>query len=235
MTAEAGSTIKVSSSAAGEVLSVPATGAAQELAFDLPVGVHALSIVAVDGAGNASPPLSSNATYSAPSAPRLSKLRGTEAAPLRLKVLGAPNDLAHVVLSDGQVVDVRMDSSGDAEVEFVVADGGYTVDALAVDRRGTASAVSHLAVKLDTVAPRLSLKVIKKAAEDGELRLRVHAEEGSRVRIVSKKAKVSKRFRSGSTAKVVEKDIDEGTYRVKVTATDAAGNTTVRKAKITIE
>jgi hypothetical protein len=233
VTAEAGSVITVTSNVAGELLSVPASGALQPLEFALTIGAHALSITAVDGAGNVSGALTTEEAYLGPTAPRLRKLRPSERASLRLRLRSLNAASARVSLSDGQVVEGLFDD-GVLVAEFEVPDGKYSVDAVAADSHGALSRRSLLDVSVDTVAPRLSIKINKQKAEDGELNLAVRAEEGSKVRVLSAKAKLKKRYRAGSSAKRFIRNIDEGTYRLRVIATDAAGNVMTRRATLTI-
>ena len=228
---EAGGTLRGTSNIAGELFVVPATGGPQLLAFDVPVGVHTIAIVATDAAGNASGPLTVQATYAAPTA-RAQQDPRDRSAPLVVKVTGPANGSAKVTV--GTVVqESPLGSTGTATMLLSVPDGDHTAGVVVADRRGATSSVVNIDVTVDTTAPNITIKVDKNAAKDGDLDFTVKAEKGADLTVTSKKAKLSKSFTAKSRPRHFTKDVDKaGKYVIAVTATDEAGNTSEREVTV---
>jgi hypothetical protein len=197
------------------------------------LGPHSLTIVAIDPAGNVSTAYTTTGTYTAPVSPTVSVVPTN----VSLLIDGSALVSVHLVLSDGQIADVATDTAGAGTADFTAPDGRYEVIATATDRRGVASAPVTVPLLVDTISRKLKVKVVKKAAQDGDIVVRVRAEEGTKVhrseaqnKIVARSL-IKKSYRVGSSLRTLRRDdVGEGKYLIPVTAKDKAGNTTRRNA-----
>lgn len=234
MAAEAGASIVCASNVAGQLFTASGTGAPQPIGFDVPVGSHSISCTAADGAGNVSPAYTTQATYAAPTPPKLRQLTRRATAPLVIQVSGTTGTVVTVALSDGQTQTVPLTSSSMGTASFDVPDGTYSVDAAAADRKGTASTVTRLDVTADATAPKLAIAVNKERAKDGSLTFKVMSESGTDVTVRTKGTKLRRNYVATSKPRTFSKNVVGGRFVITATATDEHGNATTRKATVTI-
>lgn len=211
-------------------------GGSIDEAMALPDGTHRLALRLVDEAGNerlvtrafevAVPALDVSAT--AQSGP-------TDRAQV-FGVLASPGAVATVKVQGSDPERVRL-TAGAGRATFDLADGRYPAPRVrvvdAAGRRGTTRLEPFV---VDTTPPRL---VVDSVESEPTWSARVTAEPGSRVawQVSDGAGDVLAHggFTTDGTREPVAADLDEGSYRVRVTAEDAVGNTTSRTLKATVK
>jgi hypothetical protein len=86
----------------------------------------------------------------------------------------------------------------------------------------------------DTTAPKLKVTFDKKKAKNGSLAYTIATERGATVKVISKTRKLRNKSTAGSKPIRKNIDVDEGTYRLAIRASDDTGNKTERSYKVTV-
>ncbi|WP_148571993.1 hypothetical protein [Nocardioides caldifontis] len=127
---------------------------------------------------------------------------------------------------------------GKAEVELPLADGTYDDATVTVtDRQGRTGTVELPTVVVDTTPPDLSVSVDRAVAAEGRLDAEITADEDTVVdwelldagRVVE-----SGKYVALGGPQALERDVEEGSYELEVTATDTFDRTTVDRVKVAV-
>jgi uncharacterized delta-60 repeat protein len=113
-----------------------------------------------------------------------------------------------------------------------LGDGAHTFSLTATDRAGNASAATIRTFRVDTRKPELKIKgkgKVKTAGRKAKDKLKLKANEP-----VSLKCKVDRKKAKKCGAKYKTPKLKLGKHKVKVTATDRAGNTTSKVKKLKV-
>jgi uncharacterized repeat protein (TIGR01451 family) len=210
----------------------PATvsGAAWSLPLTLADGPHAASAVAVDGAGNASPPATIVFAVDAhaPAAPVLAVPSPSRAEPIAVAGAAEPGSTVELLL-DGAPVGTTVAAAGGG-FSFslaLVPEGAHALRATAADAAGNASPPSDPAwLVVDRTAP--GAPELGAPAESGEVvtgavAFAGTAESGSTI-TVSVAGTTRTGVAGGDGAFTIEVTVPAGDWTATVTVTDAAGN-----------
>lgn len=137
-------------------------------------------------------------------------------------VAGPPGAAGIVGVERGAAGPVRLDAAGRGSLRLAVEDGTQVLKARFISEDGTPYAGDPVRFAVDTVTPRLQLGHDAGQAEDGTLRLLVRGEKGARL-TVSGAGEREERTMDADDGEVV-RALEPGTYQVRATLTDAAGN-----------
>jgi hypothetical protein len=138
---------------------------------------------------------------------------------------------------DGQANGATNDTK--LTVPNLVPDGEHTWRVVAVDRRGQSAATPVRTLRVDATPPAAELKITGTRRRNKSLRVQVKAADGSLTLPAGSGIKVV-RIAFGDGATVVGRDVRHryskgGTYTLRVTVGDKAGNVTVVREQLRIK
>lgn len=125
-----------------------------------------------------------------------------------------------------------LDGTGTALVTTRLTDGTWTAEATVADFQRRRAAAAGAALLVDTVAPALTATSDPAAAKDRTVDLLLVAEPGSVTTVSGLPGEPV--TVSGAGEHRVRREVEDGTYDVRVEAVDNAGNRTVRDLRITV-
>lgn len=235
VTAERGSRIVAWSSLAGIVYEGEGTGAPLPIEFRVPEGTHTVTFTATDAAGNAS---AASAPLTVTNPPLTAPLMRLGSKPGRLPVIvnvtgkanaavnfaGAPVPLASLTLSGT--------GSGSATLSSL-PDGQYDLTGSFSDGQGRTSPPGTLRVLVDTTPPDLDITIDKKAAKQGRVKYVIETEPGAEVTVRGTRA-LKRNYTAGSAPIKRAVSVEDGRYKLTITAADETGNKTTEKLAVNV-
>jgi hypothetical protein len=246
-TAEAGATVQISvDGAVVGTITANAGGAWTFTTAALADGPHAISVIATDAAGNASPPavIDIIVDAAAPALALTTPAAGLQTNDVTLALTGTATDsgaglatlLVEVLDAQGQVAFTAMvipAADGSFAVDAsALPEGVYTARATATDVAGNSVTVTNSPITIDTTAPAVALlaPADDAALSDDTPTVSGTAEVGATLEVVIRDNAGMIVF---TAAPVVAADgtwsvdtsaLADGAYTAQVTATDAASN-----------
>ncbi len=151
-----------------------------------------------------------------------------------LQVRSTPNATAGVVrMPNGDAQPFPL-THGRGTLRLRLQDGTYEGVRIAVrDPQGRTGSSAVDAV-VDATAPRLTVTPEESLAADGRFGATISTDEGAEVswRLVGAGSRVvdTGTFEAGARGRLVERDVEAGSYRIEVTATDSYGRATTARA-----
>lgn len=235
VTAEAGSTLVAWSSAVGTVYEGRGTGAPQQIEFRVPEGSHQVTFTATDAAGNKSRSSAPLSIANPPlSAPRLQLMSKPGRLPVMISIIAIPNATVNLAGAPVPIAGVQMAASGAGQVSIPsLPDGQHNLVAQFMDGQGRTSPPGTLAVVVDTIPPKLVVSIDKKAAKRGQVKYAIETEPGAKV-FVRGSGKLKRNYTAGSGAISRTVAVDDGRYRLTITAVDATGNESTEKLAVNV-
>lgn len=205
------------------------SGDAKEIGFPVDNGRHRFVVKLTDAAGNVSA-LKRRVVVKAPHlAPVLETLTEPNEVTQRFSLVGTPGSRGTLKIA-GKVVPVRFEGET-TEISVDLPDGRYQGGTLNVhDQLGRTGKVVVPAFTIDTAAPTLEAVRTDRRSTTGRLVARVTAEAGAQVvwRVLDEGGQVVEKAKYVATGKprTVDVNVEEGTAKLEVEASDEAGNGT---------
>ncbi|MBW8686961.1 Ig-like domain-containing protein [Chitinophaga rhizophila] len=239
-TAEANSTVTIIVD--GSAVGTATANASGTYTFAMPTalsdGTHAVTATATDAAGNTSAPsttLNLVIDTDAPLAPTLTTAKNpTNDNTPTVTGTAEANSTVTIIVGGTPIGKITADANGNYSYTFNLAltDGPHTVTATATDASGnTSPASTPLNITIDTQAPVApTVTTAKNPTNDHTPVITGKAEPNSTVTIYNGDSPVGTApvNASGDYTYTFSPSLPDGTHNVTATATDAAGNTSVK-------
>ena len=205
----------------------------------LPNGRYRYRLTARDPAGNTTSVERAFAVSIRRPAVRVTRLTATNVSPVIFRVTASPRSTGLFRIADLPAVrfDLRKKSAVDVPVR--IRDGLHEVATVTLtDFQNRTASASVPPFTVDTTAPALSLYSDESAAEDGRLAVSFRTDPGARVLLVATgSGEPIRRAVTGGPSRTegIRRAVPEGSYEVRATATDAAGNHTDRTIRVRVQ
>ena len=198
-------------------------------------GRHTATVVARDVAGNARTQMVALPVAISRPALRLTRTSEDGDSPTVFTIAAPPRSTGSLRIGTGGAIPYRLDdTSVSTTVSVPLPDGRYPpVQATVTDFAGRRAAATAEAFVIDTVSPTLTVDADSRGAAVGRVALTITAEEGAEVVVDAGRAG-SHRFTATSSPRSLAMDVDDGTYRITVDATDAVGNRVQRSLTVRV-
>lgn len=196
--------------------------------LDLPNGHHTVTLVLIDAVGNART-ISRALNINVPKLSVLLTSASTANSGDQLfHVAGTPGARGRLTVPGAQAKQFVLGADG-ADVRFALTDRVYTgAQASVVDRVGRRGGAELGRFVVDTRAPGIGVRTVRRYLERGAFAASILAERGSRVswriRDEGRKVVASGAFVATDQAHLVKRAPEEGTFVLEASATDEAGN-----------
>ena len=205
-------------------------------ALELADGRHAVRLELTDEVGNKS----GDARRLVVRIPELS---------VNAEVLSEPTDTVQVVRVTGMAgttavvsvpgqADLRVKlPRGEAEVELTLEDGSYDPTVTVTDSQGRTGTVTLAGLSVDTTPPELAVGVDQRRADEGKLVAEVTADQDSVVSwqlLDGDRVVADGKYVALGDPQKIERDVEEGSFDLEVTATDTFDRTTVDRTAVSV-
>ncbi|GHK00429.1 hypothetical protein SY2F82_22260 [Streptomyces sp. Y2F8-2] len=214
---------------------VGSDGHVSDAGLVLPNGSYTTRLAVTDEAGNVRRAERSVRVDLDALTPRLSADRARGSDQVRFTVTAPPRSKGRLTVGDAVDRAFTTDGDGLATISTPMADGRYPAPVVTVaDPYGRTGRTAGRNLVVDTASPAVKVTSDSDRAAHGDLSLTVTTEEHAKV-TVAYGSGAHDGFTSTGHAATVVKALTAGTYRVRVSATDAYGNTTTKQLNVAVD
>ncbi|MEU6534966.1 hypothetical protein [Streptomyces sp. NPDC047000] len=206
-----------------------------DAALVLPDGSYTVRVTVTDDTGNARQKERKLRVALGRLAPRVTADRARGSGAVAFTITAPPHSKGALTIGEAPEKRFTTDGSGLATVAVRLPDGRHPAPAVTVtDAYGRSGSAKGSPLIVDTAAPALKVIPDIDRASHGDLALTVATTPRTRVTVLYGHG-IHEDFVSSGRTSTVTRALDPGTYHVKVTATDAYGNTSTKLLSVPVD